>query len=138
MLTADELLVEGETLIGDYQVQIARWRDNVWTPTLPTLYMILTNYRMILQPHSRKRHEPAIIPKRYISKVEELKMDFRRGVVLHLPTGHIVGMFIGDDPQRQVLRSLRATFVPPSPVIFRPEIDLQNLNKLIEFLDNLK
>lgn len=138
MLTADELLLEGEKLIGDYQVQIARWRDNVWTATLPTLYMIVSNYRVILQPHSRKRHEPAIIPKRYITDVEELKMGFRRGVIIHLRTGHLIGMFIGDDPQRKVLRSLRAAFVPPSPVIFKPDIDLENLNKLIEFLDKLK
>lgn len=135
MLTANELLVEGEELVGDYQVTIARWRESSWMPTLPTLYMILSDHRIILQPQTRKRHEPAIIPRQYITKVEELRVGFRRGVHIFLKTGHQISMFITDDPQRKVLRSLRAEFVPPSPVKFQPEIDLASLQKLIEFLD---
>lgn len=133
MLTAGQLLEEGEVLIGDYNVEIARWRDGNWTPTIPPLYVVLTDHRMILQPHARKRLDPAIIPARYIKEVRELDTDNRHGIMLHLKTGHQISMFVSGDPNRGMLRGLRAMMTPPSPVRFEPQLDLGGLQKLIDY-----
>ena len=137
MLTADEILVEGEELIGDYNAQIARWTEGTWTSTLPTLYVILSDHRLILQPHSRKRHEPAVIPRTYIKKADELIMGIRHGVLIYLTTGHQIGMFIADDPERNVYRTLKHRFIPPKPIPWKPELNLDSIEKMIAFLDKL-
>lgn len=137
MLTPDELLLEDEELIGHYSAQIVRWRDGEWITTLPTLYVILSDRRMILQPEARKRYEPAIIPRRYFTGVEELTMGIRHGVILRLKTGHQIGMFISGDPKRRILNYLQRCFVPPKPIEPKSQVDLEDIRRIIEYFDHL-
>lgn len=136
MLTPAELLKEGEELLGSYNVEIARWQSDRWVSTVPTLYIVLTDHRMILQPHTRKRYEPAIIPARYITQVTELEAPYRHGVLMRLATGHQIGMFISGRFNREVLRNLHRMMRPIKPMQFNPQLDIQQLQKLIDFFNS--
>lgn len=135
MLTANELLIDGERLINNYNVEIARWRDDRWSSTIPPLYATLTNHRLILQPHSRKRLEPAVIPNRYLTNVLKMDKTHRPGVILCLQTGHQIALFVTNDPDYSLLDNLRYATNPnrPQRQEFKPSIDLVGIRKLIGF-----
>lgn len=138
MLTADEILLEGETLIGHYYLEIARWRDGTWSPTLPPLYTIITDLRLVLQPHSRKNHEPAVIPARYITQIQEFTDQFRHGMLLHLSTGHRIALFIPNHQREEIVRNMRTIAVTPVRSSgHEMHLDLGSLKKLIDFVSNL-
>jgi hypothetical protein len=137
-LTADELLIEGETLLDSYQTQIARASDNRWIPTVPPLFVILTDHRMILQPQHRKYHEPAIIPARYVTKVEPLNTNFYQGVILHLKTGHRIGMFIASNLRDKFEDEVRTMMVPLRQPRYKFTFDPECVERLISYLKESK
>jgi hypothetical protein len=133
VLTADQLLKEGETFIEDYNIEIARWTNTHWTSTVPPLYAILTDHRIILQPHTRKRYDPAIIPTSYVTNVVRLNTD-RNGIMLYLKTGHRIGMFVTADPQDTLLHNLQRRKAPKRQVHFDGEFDAATVRRIIEYL----
>lgn len=137
MLTVSELLQEDETFLGDYNIEIARWVQDRWWPTQPPIYAILTEFRLILQPQARKRHEPAIIPVSYIIRVKEFLDGRRHGVLLYLQTGHQIGMFVVGDPSGEFLRKLREAILPhaQSKPKFKIELDLASIQKMISYFE---
>ncbi len=137
MLTAKELLREDEILLGEYNAEIARWRDNHWLSTIPPVYIILSDQRLIIQPHIRKRHEPAVIPNRYIIGVTKLKEGYRHGVILRLKTGHHIGMLISGDPESKMLANLQTMLITRKKEIFDHKLDLTGIQKIIEFFVSL-
>ena len=136
MLTPKDILKDGESLIGNFHVEIVRWTGSEWASTPPPLYVILTDHRMVLQAQTRKRYEPAYIPAQYIARVEELKGDRRRGVSLFLKTGHRISMFIAGD-NRPVLRAVRRMTAPTSPVQFNEDLDIESIRKMIDFIGSI-
>jgi hypothetical protein len=137
VLTAQQLLEDEEILLGAYNVSIARWQRDHWVSTLPALYVVLTDHRMILQPHTRKRYQPAIIPRRYLDRVEELEIPYRHGLMVYLKTGHQMGMLVGARTCREMLRDLHKMMTPSSPVRFETQLDLGRLQKIIDYVANL-
>ena len=138
MLAAKDLLLEGEQFIGDYHVEIARWKDGIWSAMIPPLYAIITDRRLIPQPHSRKHHEPAVIPARYITKIQEFTYQFRHGIIMHLTTGQRLAIFIPNLKRGEILQNIR-TITVPSKKSERQEIqlDLGSLKKLIDYVSGL-
>ena len=136
MLTADHFLIEGERFIDDYNIEIARWNNSMWCSTIPPLYAILTDHRMILQPFARKHYDPAVIPATYISGVTELNAD-RHGVMIHLKTGHRIALFVSSDPQQQLLRNLRAMKVPRRAIRFEGDFDISTIQRIVDFFPSL-
>lgn len=137
MQTVDELLQEGETLVGAYNMEVARWSNNSWSPTMPALYVILTEHRLILQAQARKRHEPAIIPTNAVRKVTAISDDYRREiVVIELKTGHIISLYTGRKGN-EFIKCLRQSAFPPSPIKFRNDLDLSYLQKIITYMQKL-
>jgi hypothetical protein len=133
VLTADEILKEGEVFIGAYNVEIARWSKDQWAATIPPLYAILSDHRLILQPHARKQYAPAVIPTSYITGVRLLNSP-RHGIMLLLKTGHRIGMFVALDPEQTLLNNLQNLKPPKRDVRFTGEFDTSTIQKLIEFL----
>jgi hypothetical protein len=133
VLTADHFLIDGETFIDDYNVEIARWSNSRWCSTVPPLYGILTDHRIVLQPQTRKHYDPAIIPTTYIAGVTELNAE-RHGIMLHLKTGHRIGMFISGDPEHRMLLNLRALKVPRRAVRFEGDFNISTIQRIIEYI----
>lgn len=136
MLTADQLLLEDEILIGDYNVEIARWSNGKWSSTIPPLYAVLTDHRFILQPHSRKRYEPAIIPAHYIMHVTPLETSTRFGVILTLKTEQRIALLIPTRQKDEIIRNLRTVALPAlkdNPKRAEIKLDLESIRKMIDY-----
>jgi len=139
VLTAEELLHEDEKFHGYFTVEVARWStmEKLWTSTVPPLYMIVTDQRLILQPQSRKRHDPAILPGSCIRRVEELHQNFRSGVLLYVSTDMILSFFVPSKDLKLLMRHLKTMTLPPSPVQFDEKIELGSLEKIITFIKTM-
>lgn len=137
MLSAEEILIDGESLQGYYNIEIARWGQSGWSGTVPPLYAMLTDQRIILQPQTRKRYQPAIIPRKCIRSVKPLPESLRQGLLISLNTDMHIGMFIPGTQAQALMRELRTATVPPSPVQFEEKIELGDLEKIITFVKNL-
>lgn len=138
MLTAQELMIEGETLLGNYNVEIARYKNDHWVSTLPALFAIVTDQRLILQPHTRKRHEPAIIPGRYIAKVVSMEVERRHMLMLKIRTGHQISMFITGPQCDELAAHLRTMARPRKQVQFRGDLEADTVRKMIEFFNGFE
>ena len=138
MLAIKDVLIEGEVCIGDYNMEIARWKDGKWSTMIPPLYVIMTDYRLILQQHSRKSHEPASIPAEYITDFQEFTYQFRHGLILRLKTGQGLALFIPNMKREEIVRNMHTitapTATPKSPKI---QLDLGDLKKLIDYVSGL-
>jgi len=132
VLTAEHFLVDGETFIDDYNVEIARWSSSHWASTIPPLYAILTNYRVILQPHTRKHYEPAVIPTSYIGNVTELNSQ-RHGIMLHLRTGHRIGMFVSGDHNHELMQNLRQMRGTKPNYKIDGDFNINTIQRIIDF-----
>lgn len=137
MQTVEELLLDEETLIGRYNMEIARWSDHKWSPTMPSLDVLLTDHRLIMQTQSRKRREPAFIPCHTIKKVTTVEDDYHRLIaIIQLKTGHHINLFVGRGGMPFV-RALRRTGLPQSPVKFENDLNLGYLQKIIQHVEQL-
>ena len=130
--------MDGETFIGDYNMEIARWKDGHWSAMIPPLYAIVTDRRLILQPHSRKHHDPAIIPATYIKRVQDFTYQYRNGIILHLTTGQKIAIFIPNLRREEILRNLHTMTTGASKSKEHTmTLDLGGLQKLIEYVSGL-
>ncbi|GAB4512732.1 MAG: hypothetical protein OHK0046_12720 [Anaerolineae bacterium] len=136
MLTAKEILAEDEVLVGDYNAEIAQWKNGKWVSTIPPVYLIHTDQRLIIQPHTRKRHDPAIIPNAYITGVSRLDAGFRHGVLIRLKTGHTIGLFISGDPEGTVLANLRLMMISRKIDRSKHHLELTSIQKMINYFTN--
>jgi hypothetical protein len=87
-LNDSDQLLDGELSLGQFQISIMRYTPGGWVPTVPPLQATVTNYRMVLQPQQRRRVEPASIPNTFVTRVQDVLLDGRVGVAVHLKTGH--------------------------------------------------
>ena len=134
----EELLTEGEQLIDQYETEIARWKDGTWSSVLPPLNVVVTGLRLILQLHTRKKYEPAIIPTSCIKSLKEFSEKGRVGVILFIASGQHVAYWIPHRRHEEILQNLRTVTAPstePSPIEIK--LDLGSLNKLITRVSEL-
>lgn len=137
MLTPEELLLEGETLLGSYSVEIARYKNERWVSTLPALFAVITDQRLILQPHTRKRHDPAIIPGRYIAKVTDMDVERRHMLMLTIRTGHQISMFIAGPQCAEIAAHLRAMMPTRTRHLVNTDLEADTVRKMIAFFNKL-
>lgn len=149
VIDIQSLLLENEQFIGNFSVEIARWNGGRWTATVPPLYATLTNTRLFLHPQTRRRYEPAIIPRRYIRRVAELDDPYRRGIVIYLREGTPLSIFAaglqGETfinhlfESHPITRTIHATLpdVAPCPVKFDNQVEVDRLRRLIDRLQQL-
>ena len=87
MWDQDGILLAGEYKLGKYQVEIVRHTASGWAPTVPPLNALVTNYRLILHPQTRRRYAPASIPSTAITQVSDVMLNHRQGVRILLKEG---------------------------------------------------
>lgn len=135
----DDILMEGEEFIGDYNIEIARWSNNQWTPTVPPLYVVVTDHRVVLQPHGRKSRQPAIIPASYILHARPFDDSRRCGVLLSIKGGIRIAVLIARTQRLDFMRNLRTIAMPAARKErkFEPQLDLGVLHRLIDHVTSL-
>jgi hypothetical protein len=137
VFSEDELFIQGEKRLGLYQVQIARPLSNGWAAAVPPLNAMVTNYRLILQPQTRKPYEPASIPNTYITKVTDVALGHRNGVLVALKTGHQLNMYIALDQIKKFSKDMRQMLTPPVRGHFANVLAERDIQRLIEFINRL-
>ncbi len=149
VIDINSLLLEGEQFIGTYSVEIARWNGDRWTATVPPLYASLTDQRLILHPQTRRRYEPAIIPRSTIRRVAELDSVYRRGVVIYLRDGTPLTIFAAGNQGETFMNHLFAAHrvtrtvaqtppqFAPCPVEFETNVEIDRLRRLIACVEQI-
>jgi hypothetical protein len=139
MLTAKELLMEKEVFIGDYHIEIARWSNNQWNSTVPPLYAVLTDMRLILQRQALKIREPAIIPTHYIIHIKPFMTQTRHGVILALKNDQKIAIFIPTHQREEIMRNLRTVAINAirSEKRYDAKFDVSSLEKMIDHIKQI-
>ncbi|MDZ4672775.1 MAG: hypothetical protein SH821_18075 [Phototrophicales bacterium] len=139
MLTAKSLLLDKEVLIGEYNIEVARWSDNRWNSTVPPLYAVLTDMRLILQPQALKKREPAIIPTHYIIHIKPFTTTNRHGVILSLKNDQKIAIFIQTHQHEEIMRNLRSVAISAmrSEKRFNASFDVSAVEKMIDHIKQI-
>ncbi len=132
-----DILVQGETKLGEYQVAIVRYTSSGWVASVPPLYVIITNYRLILHPQTRRPYPPASIPSNYITKVVEVELGQRPAVQIALKTGHQLFLFISWSQGTELTETIKIMLTSPVGNTFKHDPALRDLNRLIAFIQRL-
>lgn len=133
MITEQELLSPHERVIERFNAQIVRKHDGRWQHTVPAIYVLLTDLRLILQPQTRKRYEPATIPLRYIRRVKRLKAA-SYGFSLHLKSGPTIYLFASWSSQIDLIELLEELAEVPYAREYEAPLAVPDIHKLIEFV----
>jgi hypothetical protein len=133
-----DLLLKGERILGSYQLQIARRTDSGWTVTIPPLYALVTNQRLILWPQTRRSYPPASIPRGYVVKVNPVTLDHRNAVLLQLKTGHEVYMIVSLSEGGPFVEMVKKMLTPPLlGRIFKARVPKGDIERLIQLIEQI-
>lgn len=137
MRVATDFLVPHERLIGQYQMQIARRTSTGgWTPTIPPLHVVATNYRLLLWPQTRRVYPPASLPCTYIAEARELTMDRWLGLAITLHDGNCIYLMSSD--VRRLIRNIRLMVKPPLSIgLYMPPLNRDQVNRLLHSISHL-
>ncbi len=136
MITEQELLDPHERVIERFNAQIMRKNGGRWQHTVPAIYVLLTDLRLILQPQTRKRYEPASIPLRYIRMVKRLKSG-SYGFSLHLKSGPTIYLFASWTSQIDLIELLQELAEVPYAREYEAPLALPEIQKLIDYVRDL-
>jgi hypothetical protein len=133
-----DLFVRGEKTLGSYQLQIARRTISGWTVTVPPLHALVTNYRLILWPQTRRQYPPASIPRSYIVSVNNVQLEHRNAVLLRLKTGHEVNVIVSLSEGGPFTEMVQRMLTPPFlGRIFAARLPKQDLQRLIDLIERI-
>lgn len=136
MLSENEILEEGENLLGRYHVEINRRSGDRWVSTVPPLYALTTDRRMVLQPQTRKKYEPASLPGGAIKDVNIVKA--RRSLAcVTLKNDYRITLTISWGNISEFIDQIRMIAELPPQREYDAPLSSENLNRLIEFLESL-
>ncbi len=133
MVTEQELLEPHERIVERFSAQIMRKNGTRWVYTVPAIYVLLTDLRLILQPQTRKRYEPAIIPLRYIRMVRRLK-GANYGLSLHLKGGESIHLFTSWTSPADLIELLYELAEVPAAKNYEIPLSLPEILRLIDYV----
>jgi hypothetical protein len=137
VLNEAEIFVEGEIKLGQYQVHVVRYTSTGWVPTVPPLNAIVTNYRLILHPQTRRPYPPASIPNTYITNVSDVDLAQRAAVKISLRTGHRIYLYTSWTAGENLTETLTAMLTSPIGNAYELKPAQRDLNRLIRFISKL-
>ena len=137
MQAVAELFVRDEGQLGFYQAELARLTDSGWSPTIPPLYVTITNFRLILVPQTRRPYPPASIPSNYITRVWHIGDQHRDGIALSLRTGHELYMFTDWHQGVGLERDLKTMLITPISHRFSHTLAQRDISRIIRFVERI-
>jgi len=133
----DAILLPGENKLGQYHVAIIRRTQSGWVPTVPPLNALVTNYRMVLQPQTRRQYKPASIPSYSITHVSEVELGPYRGVRIALKTGLRLYLTVNWSQGDELSSTIKAMLITPIGKTFTLKPQQSDLSRLIQFISEL-
>jgi hypothetical protein len=134
---SDEFLMQGEKRLGEYVVALIRRTPYGWSPTVPPLVALVTNLRLLLQPQTRRPHDPACIPANYIMRVREVEINNGLGVHVSLRTGHSLYILPSASHGSNLHDSLKHMMTTPVTQHFHMAPPSHDLQRLIDYISHL-
>jgi|GEM_PF-1385675 len=131
-----DFLVKGESVVGNYQVRLARHSDEGWCGVGPRLNAIVTNERLLLTPQTMRPYPPASIPRRYVDGVWCVGLGRRDGVRVSLNLGYQLYMLVSWGNGNKFAADLKS-MVKPKPVRLTPVLLSDDLFRLIKYIDKM-
>lgn len=137
MVDENTLLLPGECKLGRYHVAILRHSSTGWVPTTPPVNILVTNYRLVLHPQTRRKYQPAVIPSTFITQVSKAEMGYHKGVRIGLKNGMWLYLTINWSESQELTEAVKKMLVSPIGNTFIPNPAQAELNRLIEFISRL-
>ncbi len=137
MLTNQITLVPGESTLGQYQVAIVRYTASGWVPTVPPLNAVVTNFRIVLQPQTRRRYDPATIPSTYVMRVSEVQFGNTRGVRVALRDGLVLYLQMNWSDGDLLADAIKKMLISPVGKSFALHPTSRDLSRLLHFIQQL-
>jgi hypothetical protein len=131
------LLLPGECKLGRYHVAILRRSSSGWVPTTPPVNVLVTNYRLLLHPQTRRQYKPAVIPSSFVTHVGKAEMGYHRGVRIELKNGMRLYMTINWSESEELTDTVKKMLTSPIGNTFIPHPPQEDLNRLIEFISHM-
>ena len=136
MWDEDALLLPGESKLGRYHVAILRHTSSGWVPTTPPLNALVTNYRLLMHPQTRRQYQPAIIPSSFITQVGKAELGYHKGVTIGLKNGMRLYMTINWSEDQELTDAITTMLTSPLGT-FIPHPAQEDLTRLIAFISHL-
>jgi hypothetical protein len=130
-------LYPGENPLGQYHVAINRRTTTGWAPTVPPLTALVTNFRLILYPQTRRRYKPASIPSTYIVQVTEMDIGHYRGFRILLREGLKLYITVSWSQDRDLGEALKTMLTVPLGNRFSRAPSIQELQRLIQYIGGM-
>ncbi|RMG86433.1 MAG: hypothetical protein D6712_07495 [Chloroflexi bacterium] len=139
MVDVSQYFIEGERRLGFYQAELARLNGiGHWTPTIPPLMVIVTNYRLLLYPQTRRKYTPASIPARYLQSVGKVELGTFYGIRLILRTGYQLNFVVGPKQQQELFDDIEVMRLPPTRIRFDETVPRQDIERLVQYLESFR
>ncbi|MEZ4667085.1 MAG: hypothetical protein R3E39_04055 [Anaerolineae bacterium] len=133
----DGLLLTGEHKLGQYQLEIVRHTASGWAPTVPPLNALVTNYRLILHPQTRRRYSPASIPNTAITQVTDVMLNHRQGVRIALRDGLRLYVVVSWSQGEELTSTMKVMLTTPLGSGFSESPAHQDIDRIISFIKRL-
>lgn len=133
-INVEEVLVEGETTLGRYQVEILAPDNNGWSPAVMAIEALVSNYRLLLKPF-RKKYEHASIPNYYISSVDENVIDNHPCISISIKTGHVFHLVIPRRHRKSLYNDLIKMRVPKPKFKMDENVARNDIQRLVKFFE---
>jgi len=135
----DALLLSGESKLGRYHVAILRRTSSGWVPTTPPLNVLVTNYRLLMHPQTRRQYQPAVIPSHFITHVGKTDLGYHKGVTIGLKNGMHLYLTINwsENDNEDMTDAITKMLTSPLGNSFMLHPAEQDLTRMIAFISSL-
>ena len=134
-INASEVLIEGESIFGRYQVEILiPHAQGGWSPAVMAIEALVTNYRLLLKPF-RKKYDHASIPNYYIKVIEENVIDNYSCISIGIKTGHMFHMIVARRHKKAYFDNLLKMRVPKPKFKMDENVAMGDIQRLVAFFE---
>ena len=133
-INVKEVLVEGESVLGRFQIEILAPTTDGWSPAVMAIEALVTNYRLLLKPF-RKKYEHASIPNYFITDIEEAVVDNHPCISVYIKTGHVFHTVLPRRHKKALFESLIKMHVPKPKFKMDENVAVNDIQRLVEFFE---
>lgn len=133
-IDVQNVLVEGEEVLGRFQVEILAPSTDGWAPAVMAIETLVTNYRVLLKPF-KKKYEPASIPNYFISSIGEDKLGGFPCLSICIKTGHNFHLMIPRRHKKLLYNSLLKMHIPKPKFKMDETVARDDIQRLVSFFE---
>lgn len=133
-INVQEVLIEGEVVLGRFQVEILAPGAQGWSPAVMAIEALVTNFRLLLKPFKKKYHH-ASIPNYFITTVAEDELDGYPCISIGVRTGHTFHLVIPRRHKQMLIANLIKMRVPKPKFKMDENVARNDIKRLVAFFE---